>query len=112
MESVKIEQLLDKYLNAETTLQEEAVLRDYFTSGKEVALHLESYQALFGYYDYDDYGGSPHHAIKVSYPFSSDDDSESPHYMFNDYWSMGWVSGIPYWEDDDMSLYAYNCMSF
>ena len=49
MELTKIEQLLDKYLNAETSLQEENVLSSYFTSGN-VAPHLEKYQALFGYF--------------------------------------------------------------
>lgn len=49
MESIKIEQLIEKYLNAETTLQEEAVLQDYFVNSK-VAPHLQEYQALFGYF--------------------------------------------------------------
>ncbi len=49
MESSRIEQLLDKYLNAETTLQEEEVLQDYFTS-HNVAPHLTQYSALFGYF--------------------------------------------------------------
>ncbi len=44
-----IEQLLEKYLNAETTLKEEAILSDYFTSN-HVASHLEEYKALFGYF--------------------------------------------------------------
>jgi len=50
MESSQIEQLLKKYLNAETTLQEEELLSDYFT-GKMVAPHLKEYQALFGYFN-------------------------------------------------------------
>jgi len=49
MESIKIEQLIEKYLDAKTTLQEEAVLQDYFVNSK-VAPHLQEYQALFGYF--------------------------------------------------------------
>ncbi|PHR72916.1 MAG: hypothetical protein COA67_04220 [Lutibacter sp.] len=49
MGSIKIEQLIEKYLDAETTLKEEAVLQDYFVNSK-VAPHLEEYRALFGYF--------------------------------------------------------------
>lgn len=49
MELANIEKLLEKYLEAETSLQEEQILRDYFTSGK-VAPHLEEYTMLFGYF--------------------------------------------------------------
>ena len=50
MEIKKIESLLDKYLNAETTLQEERILRDYFTNNR-VESHLKAYQPLFGYFN-------------------------------------------------------------
>ena len=49
MESIKIEQLLEKYLNAETSLREESILKNYFNSG-DIAHHLQEYQALFGYF--------------------------------------------------------------
>ena len=49
MELASIEKLVEKYDNAETTLQEEAVLRDYFAS-KDVAPHLQEYQMMFGYF--------------------------------------------------------------
>ncbi|CAM1343614.1 hypothetical protein [Tenacibaculum amylolyticum] len=49
MELANIEKLLEKYLEAETSLQEEQTLRMYFTSGN-VASHLEEYAMLFGYF--------------------------------------------------------------
>ncbi|MCW5519693.1 hypothetical protein J1N09_07575 [Aureitalea sp. L0-47] len=46
MESTRIERLLDAYFEGNTTLAEEAALRDYFTSD-EVADHLAPYAAMF-----------------------------------------------------------------
>lgn len=43
-----IEQLLEKYDNAETSLAEEAQLRAYFEK-EDVPAHLESYKLLFQY---------------------------------------------------------------
>ncbi|MFK5959081.1 MAG: hypothetical protein QM495_09475 [Lutibacter sp.] len=49
MELANIEKLLEKYLNAETSIAEETALKTYFLSDN-VAPHLEEYQALFGYF--------------------------------------------------------------
>ena len=45
-----IEQLLDKYWNCETSLEEEQILRCFFRQ-KEVPAHLSRYQSLFVYQD-------------------------------------------------------------
>lgn len=49
MELVNIEKLLQRYLDAETTIAEEKELKNYFLSDN-VAPHLEEYKALFGYF--------------------------------------------------------------
>jgi len=49
MELAKIEKLIEKYLEAETTLEEEIFLKKYFTE-KDVPSHLEEYRKLFTYF--------------------------------------------------------------
>jgi hypothetical protein len=49
MELKRIEQLLEKYFEAETSIAEEKELKAYFIS-PNVAPHLEQYKSMFGYF--------------------------------------------------------------
>ncbi|EJL66374.1 hypothetical protein [Flavobacterium sp. CF136] len=49
MELYKIENILEKYFQGETSIAEENELKDYFSSSN-VAQHLEQYQPIFGYF--------------------------------------------------------------
>ena len=49
MELNNIETLLEKYLNAETSLKEEQQLKHFFSQAT-VPSHLEEYKPLFGYF--------------------------------------------------------------
>ncbi len=49
MDYNKIEILIEKYFQGETSLAEEKELRSYFSS-QNVAPHLEQYKAMFGYF--------------------------------------------------------------
>lgn len=49
MELNKIEILLEKYFQGETSIAEENELRNYFSS-PDVAQHLEQYKPMFGYF--------------------------------------------------------------
>lgn len=49
MEFNKIEDILEKYFQGETSIAEEKELKDYFSS-PNVAQHLEQYKPLFGYF--------------------------------------------------------------
>ena len=48
MELNKIENILEKYFQGETTIAEENELKEYFSS-PDVAQHLEQYKPIFGY---------------------------------------------------------------
>ena len=50
MESARIEKLLEKYYEAETTLKEENELKDYF-SKSDVPAHLAEHKKLFNYFN-------------------------------------------------------------
>ncbi len=50
MELANIEQLIESYENAETTLAEEQLLKDYFQQ-ENIPAHLLEYKAMFNYFD-------------------------------------------------------------
>lgn len=47
----QIEALLDKFMAGKTTIEEEALLSDYFSSAGDIPSEWEDYKALFGYID-------------------------------------------------------------
>ena len=49
MELNRIEDILEKYFQGETTIAEENQLKEYFSS-PNVAQHLEQYKPMFGYF--------------------------------------------------------------
>ncbi len=49
MELNKIEKLLDKYFDGNTSVTEENILKQYFTKD-EVPSHLQDYKAMFSYF--------------------------------------------------------------
>ena len=49
MELAKIEKLLEKYFEAETSIKEEAILKEYFNN-EEVPAHLMEYKEMFGFF--------------------------------------------------------------
>jgi hypothetical protein len=49
MELNRIETILEKYFQGETSISEEKELKNYFSSS-DVAQHLEQYKPLFGYF--------------------------------------------------------------
>ena len=49
MELNRIETILEKYFQGETTVLEENELKNYFSSS-DIAQHLEQYKLLFGYF--------------------------------------------------------------
>lgn len=49
MELNRIETILEKYFQGETSVSEEKELKNYFSSS-DVAQHLEQYKPLFGYF--------------------------------------------------------------
>jgi hypothetical protein len=51
MDIRQIKILLDRYNRAETSLEEERMLRDYFSGQSEIPVELEPYRAAFRYYN-------------------------------------------------------------
>jgi len=72
MELNKIEKLISKYLDAETSIKEEKLLKKYF-SEEDVPLHLKEYQIMFTYFSNSDKDKStkkislPHEKRKINW---------------------------------------------
>lgn len=47
----EIEVLLDKFMDGQTTVMEEALLADYFRNHRDVPAQWEDYRAMFSYFD-------------------------------------------------------------
>lgn len=47
----RVDELLDRYFEGETTIAEERWLKDYFKSTSTLPEHLEGYRSLFGYFE-------------------------------------------------------------
>ena len=47
----QIEALLDKFMAGKTSIEEESLLSQYFSTAHDVPAEWEDYQALFGYID-------------------------------------------------------------
>ena len=52
-----IEALLDKFMDGQTTVEEEALLADYFRNHRDVPAQWEDYRAMFSYFDSGMQGG-------------------------------------------------------
>jgi hypothetical protein len=50
MEPEKIKQLLERYLDGNSSLSEETQLRSYFENSREIPSEWESFRMFFGYY--------------------------------------------------------------
>ncbi len=60
----QIETLLDKFMVGKTTIEEESLLSQYFSTAHDVPAEWKDYQALFGYIDRGLEGDLlPHHHI-------------------------------------------------
>lgn len=51
MDEKKIQSLLDRFMEGETTLEEEKILGEYFRSNNDVKAEWKAYKSMFAYFD-------------------------------------------------------------